>query len=151
MASEGKTLDDIEEFWNAKRHTTVTIKVREIGSAPRLSLQTFGVPGTWTFQQVYNLLKEKCAAASGTKDGVGAQRTNSTHTGQDVNRHRPQRANTERSRRGDQSSAAHKNDFFVYCNDSFEPSKAEYIADLFECFKTGDRLILSYSIEPAFA
>lgn len=39
---------------------SVTIKIREIGSAPRLNLQSFTVPGSWRFQQVYDFLKQKC-------------------------------------------------------------------------------------------
>lgn len=38
----------------------VTIRVKEIGNAPRLNLQSFTVPGNWRFQQLYNFLKDRC-------------------------------------------------------------------------------------------
>lgn len=39
---------------------------------------------------------------------------------------------------------------YVYCNDAFEPSPDEYLADLQKCFGTGNKLSISYSGEQAF-
>lgn len=39
---------------------------------------------------------------------------------------------------------------YVYCQDAFEPSPDECLADLFKCFGSGNRLNISYSSDQAF-
>jgi ubiquitin-like protein ATG12 len=40
--------------------------------------------------------------------------------------------------------ALKRDTIFLYCNSSFSPSPDILVADLFRCFKVGDKLIINY-------
>lgn len=40
---------------------------------------------------------------------------------------------------------------FLYINNSFTPPPSEYIADLYNCFKVGNYLSISYSLDAAYS
>ena len=39
---------------------------------------------------------------------------------------------------------------FLYCGSGFAPTHEQSLQDLFDCFKTGDELIISYGIQEAW-
>lgn len=43
-----------------------------------------------------------------------------------------------------------KDSIFLYCNSSFSPAADELIADLYECFKVGQELIVNYAVTEAW-
>ena len=43
-----------------------------------------------------------------------------------------------------------KESIFLYCNSSFSPAADELVADLYECFKVGQELIVNYAVTEAW-